>query len=152
MKHILERKLHQNNSQSHVFLRSLKIAPYSFRLCRSGEKPAIFKIRKKRGFEICFNIPFPLDFTRNLYRSFIHWQLAGPDLKASSTRISSAIQPLASLLDEGLCWSNFQQSIRDSMYVVHYASYAYVQTIILRSFNIFPRDVCKYGHLCKLSE
>ena len=44
-----------------MFLRSLKIAPFSSLLRCSREKPAIFELRKKRySFESCSNIPFPL--------------------------------------------------------------------------------------------
>ena len=55
MLHILEGKKCKNNSQSHVFLRSLQIPPFPFLLHSSGEKPSIFKLRKKRGFESCSN-------------------------------------------------------------------------------------------------
>ena len=49
------------------FLRILKIAPFSSLLRSSGEKPAIFKLRKKHGFESCSDISFPLKNTIVLY-------------------------------------------------------------------------------------
>ena len=60
VEHILEGKRYYNNFQSHVFLRTLNIAPFSFLLRNSGGKPAIFRNSvNKRGFENFSNIFFP---------------------------------------------------------------------------------------------
>ena len=50
----LEGKKYKNNSQSHVFLRSSKIADFSTLLRSREGKGAIFKLRKKA----CSNAPF----------------------------------------------------------------------------------------------
>ena len=53
-------KKYQNKSQSNIFLRSLIFAGFSPLLRSREEKGVIFKLRKKRGFEIFSNIFFPL--------------------------------------------------------------------------------------------